>query len=160
MIDLGALDIRRMREEDPLAIAEAFAHMNKTLEQFERYWRENVEGGRVTLVALLHGLVVSYANVIWETDYAPFREQGIPEIQDMNTVSGLRRNGIGTRMIGEAEEIVRKAGRRVVGIGVGVTPDYAIAQRLYPRLGYVPDGTGVHPDEWGGCMYSTKELDR
>jgi len=160
MIDLGALEIRRMREEDPPFIAEAFAHMNKTPEQFERYWRENIEGGRVTLVALLDGLVVGYANVIWETDYAPFREMGIPEIQDMNTVSGLRRNGIGTRMIVEAEVIVRKAGRRVVGIGVGATPDYAIAQRLYPSLGYVPDGTGVHPDEWGGCIYSTKELER
>ncbi len=36
--------------------------------------------------------------------------------------------------------------------------DYDIAQRLYPKLGYVSDGTGVHADEWGGCLYSTKNL--
>jgi len=76
----------------------------------------------------------------------------------MNTVTSLRKNGIGTRMIAAAEDIVRRSGRRAIGIGVGITPDYAIAQRLYPKLGYVPDGTGVHEDAWGGCSYSTKTL--
>ena len=33
---------------------------------------------------------------------------------------------------------------RVIGIGVGLTPDYAAAQHLYPKLGYVPDGLGTH----------------
>jgi hypothetical protein len=61
-------------------------------------------------------------------------------------------------MILAAEELVRKAGRSAIGIGVGVTPDYAIAQNLYPKLGYASDGTGIHLDEWGGCMYSTKTL--
>ena len=75
----------------------------------------------------------------------------------MNTVAPLRKHGIGTRMVKVAEELVRHAGKRVIAIGVGVTPDYAIAQKLYPKLGYVSDGTGVHPDEWGGCMYFTKE---
>ena len=30
-----------------------------------------------------------------------------------------------------------------VGIGVGMGADYGAAQRLYVRLGYVPDGRGV-----------------
>ena len=46
----------------------------------------------------------------------------------------------------------------LIGIGVGVTLDYAIAQRLYPKLGYMSDGAGVQPDEWGGCLYSSKQL--
>lgn len=96
--------------------------------------------------------------MIWESDYESFRQQGIPEVNDMNTVTSLRRNGIGTRMLEAAEELVQQTGRRVIGIGVGVTPDYAIAQKLYPKLGYVSDGTGVHPDKWGGCMYSIKGL--
>ncbi|MEI7881763.1 MAG: GNAT family N-acetyltransferase [bacterium] len=158
MIDLQRLLIRRMLEDDPSAIAAAFADMNKTTKQYERYWKENVEGKRITLVALFDGRVVGYTNVIWEPDYEPFSQNNVPEINDMNTVTRLRKNGIGTRMILAAEELVRKAGRRAIGIGVGVTPDYAIAQSLYPKLGYVSDGTGIHPDEWGGCMYSTKTL--
>ena len=160
MIDLQALQIRRMQPDDPPRLAEAFADMNKTQAQYELYWSENVEGKRVTLVAWFHGSVVGYANVLWEPAYQPFRQAGIPEINDMNTATQLRKNGIGTRMIQAAETLIRETGRQVVGIGVGVTPDYGIAQRLYPRLGYILDGTGVHADKWGGCMYSTKNLNR
>jgi len=158
MIDLRSLQIRRMQADDPSALASVFADMNKSRAQFERYWQENVDGQRVTLVALLDGRVVGYTNVIWESDYESFRRQGIPEVNDMNTVTSLRRNGIGTRMLQAAEELVRQKGMRFTGIGVGVTPDYAIARKLYPKLGYVSDGTGVHPDQWGGCTYSVKEL--
>lgn len=147
-----------MREDAPPAIAAAFADMNKTQKQYERYWKENIAGKRITLVALLDGSVVGYTNVIWEPDYEPFRRQGIAEINDMNTVTHLRRNGIGTRMIAAAEDIVRSAGKTVIGIGVGVTLDYAIAQSLYPKLGYVSDGMGIHADPWGGARYSIKKL--
>jgi len=158
MIDLQSLQIRRMQADDPSALASVFAEMNKSRAQFERYWQENIEGKRVTLVALLDRRVVGYTNVIWESDYQPFRQQGIPEVNDMNTVTSLRRNGIGTCMLKAAEELVQQTSVRFIGIGVGVTPDYAIAQKLYPKLGYVSDGTGVHPDKWGGCMYSIKLL--
>jgi GNAT superfamily N-acetyltransferase len=154
----SSLEIRRMQESDPPLLAAAFADMNKTKPQYERYWQENVEGKRMTLVAQINGSVVGYANVIWEPDYEPFRKQRIPLIQDMNTVTNLRKKGIGTRMIAAVENLVRTSGRRTVGIGVGVTPDYAIAQRLYPNLGYVSDGTGVHEDQWGGCSYAIKTL--
>lgn len=147
-----------MQPADAPALAAAFADMNKTQAQYERYWQENVAGSRVTLVAWLDGAVVGYTNVIWAPAYAAFRARDIPEINDMNTVTGLREQGIGTRMIQAAEELVAAAGKPVIGIGVGVTPDYAIAQRLYPRLGYVSDGAGVQPDEWGGCLYATKVL--
>ena len=31
----------------------------------------------------------------------------------------------------------------VMGIGVGMSPDYGAAQRLYALRGYVPDGRGL-----------------
>ena len=158
MIDVSRIRIRRITPGDPPALAEAFAHMNKRQEQYDRYWQENVNGKRVTLVAELEGRIVGYTNVIWEPGYESFRVQGIPEINDMNVVAPLRRNGIGTRMIEAAEQVARGRGKTTVGIGVGMTADYAIAQRLYPKLGYVHDGTGIHEDEWGGCIYSTKQL--
>ena len=76
----------------------------------------------------------------------------------MNVVTRLRRNGIGTKRVASAEELVRSKGKEVIGIGVGVTPDYEIAQRLYPNLGYISGGTGVHKDQWGECMYAAKKL--
>ena len=38
--DVAGLAIREMRASDPDRLAEAFADMNKTREQYERYWRE------------------------------------------------------------------------------------------------------------------------
>lgn len=61
-------------------------------------------------------------------------------------------------MIEVAEQIFRQSGKSVVGIGVGATPDYASAQRLYPKLGYVEDGSGLHEGEWGGGWYLTKTI--
>ena len=43
------------------------------------------------------------------------------------------------------DEAERKVSERsgVAGIGVGMSPDYGAAQRLYVRRGYVPDGRGL-----------------
>ena len=57
MIDTRTLQIRPIHESDVPLLAAAFADMNKTREQYERYWQENVEGKRTTLVALLYGSV-------------------------------------------------------------------------------------------------------
>lgn len=158
-INVDRVKIRKMIAQDPKPIAQAFAHMHKTQEQYDRYWQENVVGERITLIAELEGTIVGYTNIIWLPVYESFREQGIPEINDMNVVAPLRCNGIGTKLIAAAEAIARHSGKSVIGIGVGATPDYAIAQKLYPKLGYVEDGSGFHDDEWGGGWYLTKNLD-
>jgi len=158
MIDTSTLTIREMDSEDVAALAAAFADMGKTEEYFQRYWQENLEKKRVTLVAELAGKIVGYVNVIWESEYEGFRDQGVPEISDMNVIAPLRCQGIGTRMVSACEQLVRGKGKRAIGIGVGITSDYAIAQSLYPKLGYVPDGSGIHQDQWGGTTYSTKRL--
>jgi GNAT superfamily N-acetyltransferase len=107
MIDISTIRIRDMSADDPVSLAVAFADMNKMQEQFERYWQENLDEKRLTLIAEHEDRIVGYANLIWEPEYEPFRTQGIPEINDMNTVTMLRRNGIGSRMIASAEEITQ-----------------------------------------------------
>jgi hypothetical protein len=51
------------------------------------------------------------------------------------------------------DEAERRIAERspVVGIGVGMDPDYGAAQRLYVERGYVPDGRGL----WKGSHYVT-----
>ena len=43
----------------------------------------------------------------------------------------------------KAESEIAKV-NNISGIGVGMTPDYGAAQRLYILRGYVPDGRGLH----------------
>ena len=82
----------------------------------------------------LHG----YLKLVWNPDYLPFREQGIPEIQDLNVVPASRRKGVATRLMDTAERIIAVRSP-VVGIGVGLHPGYAAAQRMYVLRGYIPD---------------------
>jgi GNAT superfamily N-acetyltransferase len=65
-----------------------------------------------------------------------------PGDQDFNALPRFRQQGIGTRLMDEAE---RKVSERsgVAGIGVGLSPDYGAAQRLYALRGYAPDGKGL-----------------
>lgn len=150
--------IRKMTRGDIDAIAETFRSWNKTREQYERYFEENRRGERVTLVAVSGDEVVGYTNVLWESGYEPFRSGGVPEINDLNVVGEHQNRGVGRSLIREAERVIAATGKEVAGIGVGQTPDYAAARHLYPQLGYVPDGRGVRPTEYGDTAYLTKGL--
>ncbi|MDP9315597.1 MAG: GNAT family N-acetyltransferase [Chloroflexota bacterium] len=150
--------IRKMMANDVDSIARAFAHWKKRREQYERYWKENEEGKRVTLVAVSGEHVVGYTNIIWQPDYPPFQAAGIPEINDLNVLAEFQKQGIGTALITEAEQIALQHGHNVMGIGFGLTANYGAAQRLYPQLGYIPDGKGVHPTAWGDVLYLTNRL--
>jgi GNAT superfamily N-acetyltransferase len=150
--------IGKMIRSDIEATARTFLSWNKKREQYERYFEENQRGERVTLVAVMGGGVIGYANVLWVSGYEPFRRGDVPEINDLNVIEEHQNRGVGRALIREAERIAAEAGRAVVGIGVGQTPDYAAARHLYPMLGYVPDGRGIHTTRYGDVAYLTKRL--
>jgi GNAT superfamily N-acetyltransferase len=152
------IEIRRMTPAHIDALTAAFALWNKPLDQYARYFEENQRGTRITLVGYVDGDLAGYGNLLWQSDYEPFIESGIPEINDLNTLEPYRRRGLASSIIAECERIAKEAGNPIIGIGVGQTPDYANAQRLYPQLGYVYDGRGVHSSIWGDEKYLTKEL--
>ena len=62
----------------------------------------------------------------------------------MNVLPLYQKKGIGTKLIQACEDSVKGQKRAVIGLGVGLTSDYGSAQRLYVRLGYIPDGHGLH----------------
>jgi GNAT superfamily N-acetyltransferase len=72
---------------------------------------------------------------------APYFET-IPEISDFNVLPSYRKRGIGSALMDAAEAKVAER-FAVVGIGVGLYPDYGQAQRMYVRRGYLPDGRGL-----------------
>ncbi|MGF9697988.1 GNAT family N-acetyltransferase [Paenibacillus sp. MABNR03] len=102
--------IRRLNENDPVIISHAFQEQGweKPVEQYLRYLVEQHKGERVTLVAELDGAFAGYVNVLWNSHYPSFREQGIPEINDFNVLIKYQRQGIGSRLMDRAEELIRE----------------------------------------------------
>ena len=152
--------IRPMAQADIDGIYQTFVQVNKTREQFERYWRENLDQKRITLIAEIDDTqqIAAYTNLVWQSAYSPFQAQGIPEINDMHVIDAFQRQGIATALIKALERIALIQGNAVIGIGFGLTANYGNAQRLYPKLGYIPDGRGAFMTPWGDVLFLTKRL--
>ncbi len=82
----------------------------------------------------------------WEPKYAYFKKSGLAEIQDLNVLREFRRRGIARQVITFCEDCVKEKGMDEIGIGVGLDARFGPAQRLYVKMGYIPDGTGASYD--------------
>ncbi len=119
---------------------------HKESDYFARCLAEQAEGRRLVFIASLNGKAAGYGMLNREPQYALYKRLGMPEIQDLNVVPECRKKGVATALISRFEEEARKAGKTDMGISVGLYADYGAAQRLYVRLGYIPDGFGVTYD--------------
>jgi ribosomal protein S18 acetylase RimI-like enzyme len=138
------LSIASLRPSDIAEIATAFSVLgwNKPASQYERYLEEQAAGRREVIVARWDGVFAGYVTIVWRSDYAPFAERNVPEVNDFNVLPAYRRRAIGSRLMDEAERLIF-ARAPVAGIGVGLHHDYGAAQRLYVLRGYVPDARGI-----------------
>lgn len=139
------VNIRTLQEADVIKIFKSFrdSGLQKPVELYEKYLEEQEAGKRVVLVAFLETLFVGYVTLVWASGYPPFREQNIPEINDLNVLPGFRRRGIGTALMNRAEELI--AGKyKVAGIVSGLYVDYGPAQQMFMLRGYIPDGNGIY----------------
>lgn len=109
---------------------------------FNRCLAENVSGERITFVALLNGVISGYVNVIFKSQYPYFLQNNIPEINDLYVAFQYRKNGIGRALIAECEKYAART-YESIGLGVGLYIGYGSAQRLYAKMGYIPDGKGL-----------------
>jgi GNAT superfamily N-acetyltransferase len=138
------IHVSHIAPADPDALVAAFAGTRwaRAREHFARHLDEQQQERRVTFVARLDDTVAGHASLVWTSGYAPFREQGIPEVQDLNVAPQHRGRGVALALLDAAE---REAAKRstFIGIGVGLHAAYGPAQRLYVLRGYVPDGRGV-----------------
>ncbi len=110
------------------------------------------------MLAIQDDRVAGYANLVWQSEYDPFRAEDIPEINNMHVLDEYQRQGIASALIQTAERIAAEASKKAIGIGVAQQEQYAAAQRLYPKLGYVPDGRGLNSTPWGDVLFLTKRL--
>jgi len=170
-MEKSKLNIRLLDIRDVPQIAGAFKKLgwNKPPSQYERYALEQALDVRDVYVAFVEDQFAGYLTICWQSSYEPFRKDGIPEIVDFNVMPEFRRQGIGTALMDMAENEIGKVSH-IAGIGVGMTPDYGAAQRMYVLRGYIPDGRGLYhrdrPLQYGDpvtvdndlALYFTKEL--
>lgn len=110
---------------------------------FETAFQEQLDKKRLIFLAFSDAVLVGYAHLNFFPQYSLFLRMGIPEIQDIVVPPNHRRQGIGEQLIKACEAEARSRSMTDIGIGVGVTGTFGAAQRLYIRLGYMPDGTGA-----------------
>ncbi len=121
---------------------------HKDPDYFARCLAEQAAGKRLVLLIrdAADDRPVGYGMLNWYPQYALYKRLEIPEIQDINVLPDDRRRGAATALIKHCEGVARGKGCAHIGISVGLYPDYGAAQRLYVRLGYLPDGHGVAYD--------------
>lgn len=136
------VQVRHFRASDLAKAARTFRTIGKEGRLFERYLEDQNESRRTVLFGLAGDEFAGYITVNWQPTYPRLAASGTPELQDLNVLPELRRRGIGTALIHAAEREVEER-FTTVGIAVGLHPGYNAAQRLYVKLGYVPDGNGV-----------------
>lgn len=113
---------------------------------FERCMTEQAAGKRQLFIAKRDGQDCGYGLLNWQPLYALYKRLEIPEIQDLNVIPAARRGGVASAMIAHCEALARQKGCAQIGISFGLHADYGAAQRLYIKLGYMPDGFGVTYD--------------
>jgi GNAT superfamily N-acetyltransferase len=91
--------------------------------------------------------------------YAFYRLYGIPEIQDINIVPEKRRQGMASDIIKHCEALALAEGCAQIGISFGLHSSFGAAQRLYIKLGYIPDGFGAMYDRKSVGFAEYKPMD-
>ena len=105
---------------------------------FQKVFAAQERDELIILVARTGEQLHGYLKIVWQPEYVPFREKGIPEIQDLNVVPASLRRGVATRLMDRAEALIAERSP-VAGIGFGLHPGYGPAQRMYIKRGYLPD---------------------
>ncbi|TYP71986.1 GNAT family N-acetyltransferase [Paenibacillus methanolicus] len=139
-----AVEVRQMVASDVELVYRVFheSGIGKPMAYIRECWEQNEAGDRITLLAFYQGAFAGSLHLLHRSHYPYFAQNGIPEINDFNVIPALRKHGIGTALMDEAEKIALGQ-HSIVGIGVGLYRDYGSAQRMYAKRGYVPDGRGV-----------------
>lgn len=138
------LEITSLSHHEIAGLSLAFSQIgwNKPVSLFEHYLTEEKEKKRSVFIAKRDGAFVGYVTILWQSEHVFFQQRQIPEIKDLNVLLPQQGHGFGKALLQHAEQEVAKRAA-FVGLGVGLTADYGVAQRLYITQGYFPTGEGV-----------------
>lgn len=139
--------IRLMQEGDMNTLIKIFcfpwSSVEDTRDKWLQYYKEHQEQIRTVYLLEKQEHILGYASLLRQSHYPNFKDNDIPEINDVWISAEHRGNGLGRSLVQYLEKMAHRENYRQIGIGVGLYKDYGRAQRLYIHLGYVPDGMGV-----------------
>lgn len=139
-------DIRQATEEDISALYNLYEKIGK---KDDGYFEACFERECLILIASKEEQEIGFVILNFDPKYSLYKTLEIPEIQDLNVLPDERQQGAATALVNACESIAEDQGAEQVGISVGLTKDYGPAQRLYVKLGYMPDGNGITYDREG-----------
>lgn len=141
------LKIEILQENDLPSLVENFTFSwttaQDTQDKWNKYYKEQEEKVRTLYLAKLDDEIIGYANLLKYSAYYEFKQNNIPEINDLWIKETHRKQGFAEKLIQFLEMTAYQEGYHQIGIAVGLFKDYGPAQRLYTKMGYVPDGKGV-----------------
>jgi ribosomal protein S18 acetylase RimI-like enzyme len=131
-----------VRREEVAEIADLYPGKNPAEkramieESLDPDFAASLAGRRTILLAWIGGVLAGTVQAVWED---PAEEPGLlppgaAVIHHLRTHPDRRGQGIGRRLLDEAERIAR--GRRVGVLTLGVEPANELAHRLYERWGF------------------------
>lgn len=131
-----------LRQATPADISALYAISPNDAGYFERCLDE----GRLIVLCSVEGVDCGCAMLTHAPRYNLYKRLKYPEIQDVAVLPEYRQRGLAAKMIAYLEDQARSSGYEGVGISVGLTKEFGPAQRLYVKLGYMPDGFGATYD--------------
>lgn len=139
--------IREIKVDDLQTLVTTFlfpwATKQQTIEKWSQRLEEHEKRIRTVYLLVVEGKIIGYASLLRQSDYPAFRTASIPEINDVWISENFRHKGYGKMLMLHIEDIARTEGYLQIGLGVGLYADYGQAQKLYSKLGYIPDGKGI-----------------
>lgn len=116
---------------------------NEHLTRLIGFLQDMQDQKRQIWVARREGKFMGHVTMQGMSLYPPFRQRKIPEIVDLWVEPEARRQSIGKDLLSQVIHDARIGTAIGIGLGVGITHDFGAAHRLYARMGFMPDGSGV-----------------
>jgi GNAT superfamily N-acetyltransferase len=141
-----ATSIRLLQLQDIEALGDLYfpwSTREETVAKWSNYLDEQQKGARIACIVEQQGKIVGYGNLLRSSEYPHFKQNRIPEINDVWVYEESRKKGLATALIAHLEQLAKQESYTAIGIGVGLYRDYGSAQKLYFRLGFAPDGYGI-----------------
>ena len=138
-----SVNIRQADEGDIDSLYEFYSSIGQ---KDNKYFETVFEKDCIILIAEHQQKIIAFGILNFEPKYNLYKTLEIPEIQDVNVQLDFRQQGIATKIIESFENLARDQECVHIGISVGLTKDFGPAQRLYCKLGYMPDGNGITVD--------------
>jgi GNAT superfamily N-acetyltransferase len=97
---------------------------------------------RIIKVFVIDQNILGYGTLILNPDSGPWKNQAVPLISDLIVFEPYQQRGYATQLIKALEKEAFKV-INMISLAVGLHQGYGAAQRLYVKLNYQFDGSGV-----------------